>query len=178
MTKLENIVEYLMTLQQMQPFSLGLHTTSGEEVAKSICSTGLLVKGRPLEGTLKIRGDMSKLKPEDIDFFFPYTDVTVMVAIPASFGTERIDDNRGGNDCLCEFSKYVKYSQSPLFETDEPITWKVPPEFIIGYFDKGYNFHPNSKCKVFDIDGKFIEDVEKDHKERKPMMDLVESISK
>ena len=171
MTKQEQLFEYLKVLQQMQAFSLGLHTTTGEATAKSICEIGLLIKGRPLEGTLKIRGGMDALSPKDLDFFFPYTDVTVMVAIPASFGTERIDDNLGGNNCLCEFSRYIKYGDNPMFDTDMPITSRVPPEFIIGYYDKQYGFVPNDKCKIFSSP-EFVSGIEKDYQEGKPLMDM------
>ena len=180
MTKQEQLFEYLQVLAQMQDFSLGLHTTTGVETAKSVCETGLLIKGtRTVEGTLRLRGDMKQVELVDLNYFFPYTDVTVIVAIPEFFKTPRITDNKGGYEMLCEFSRFIDYvsvcerQKYPNYAFDNfP---RIPPEFVVGYYDKEYNFVENKSCKMFS-DESVVEGVKKEYIECKPAMDFVHEI--
>ena len=180
MTDQERLMEYLKLLQQIQPFSLGLHTTTGVETAESICENGLFIKGdRVVEGTLKLRGDMSQVEAEDIDFFFPYTNVTVIVAIPEFFHTPRITDNKGGYEIMCEFSRFIDHVSTMEKKKYPNYTYKdtsrIPPEFVVGYYDKDFIFVENKKCKMFS-DSNTVERIKNEYNECKPMMDFMDRL--
>ena len=153
----KNILEELKKLNNINNFSLGLHTTSRQN-AISIVNFGLMeTKCRAIEGTVSFKGDMNQVTEKDLDFFFPYTDATVIVAIPSQFNAPRIDDNQGGNSPLCEFSKFMELAtimcdQFPGFSYDKNGMGMalIPTELIVGYYDKDFNLTLNEDCMLYD----------------------------
>ena len=104
----------LMQYYDNAPFSIGLHTTSSDQIAQNIMKTGLLTNARALEGTIKFKGDLSSLDDKELNYFFPYTDVTVVIIIPSIFKSEIVRDNKGGNEPLTEFSKFSDFFEFQL----------------------------------------------------------------
>lgn len=140
----------LAILNEKCQFALGLHTTLGKETCDSICEKGLYTNHREFEGTVKVHGNFSEFGPEDLDFFFPYTDHTCIVAIPGCFNTPRIRDNLGGYTCICDFSKFYKHATHYLDGyTDEKYVNVLPSMYIVGYYDKDYNLTVNPNCYLF-----------------------------
>ena len=154
-----DILEKLNKLNNINKFSLGLHTTSKDN-AISIVNFGLMeTKCRAIEGTVSFKGPMEGVTERDLDFFFPYTDATVIVAVPSQFNVPRIEDNLGGNKPLCEFSKFMELAtimrdQFPGFSYDKNGMGMalIPTELIVGYYDKDYNLTINEDCMLFDED--------------------------
>lgn len=155
MRKQEQLFEYLNTFNQLEGFSLGLHTTDSETKAKSICENGLYMTFPVIERTVKMRGPMENTTEEDLNWFFPYTTHTIIVGIPKEFGVGRVGDNLGGDAHFSEFSKILKYIEATgdkerypeFFDGDK---FCVPSELILGYYDKDFNFVENPKCKLQD----------------------------
>ena len=153
----QNLFEYLNDLCIEKGFSIGFHTTRGQDVAESICQQGLYIEGgRKLEGTLKIRGYAGEFRKEDVNWFFDAfnTDSTVVVAIPPCFEAKRIYDGKGGNEILCGFSLFLEIASKmgkifPEF-SNEHCHKIVPPQFVLGYYDKDFNFKSNSNCWVYE----------------------------
>ncbi len=183
-TKQERLFNYLNGLCQETGCSIGLHTTKGEEKAESICEKGLLVLGgKALEGTLKIRGYAGEFKKADVDWFFDafQTDHTVVVAIPKLFEAHRVGDNRGGYEPICEFSQFLKAVSTTLQKEFPEFTSKnkeaqVPPQMILGYYDKDYEFTQNPDCWVYEKSDE--KDYVKDLEERKEANERKIEISK
>lgn len=146
MTK-QDILDYLKIKAIDRNCSIALHTTSEKKAAEAICKNGLYeTSERALEGTLKFFGRMSQLSASDFDYFFPYTNYTVVVAIPSQIEANRIKDNLGGNKPICEFSRLFSFSkiaknQFPEFFYGTKI--RVPPNLIIGFYDKDFHFYDN-----------------------------------
>ena len=179
----------LQMLNEFNNFSLGLHSTKDKETAKLILQNGLNIRCGVCESTVKFRGSMNDVSKNDIDYFFPGNNYTVVIAIPSFLKADRITDNLGGDTCLCEFSKFVKatsllknifpefYNKNnkSLYETI------IPSELIVGYYDKDYKFIENPKCRVFEkhVDGKktYLEDLEERIKNNKSSLDLLISLS-
>ena len=138
----ELLYDKLMKYYGKLGFSLGLHTTDISS-ARSICRTGLKTHHRELEGTVSIRGDMKDVKPKDLDFFFPYTDTTVVICIPHPHEANRVWDNLGGYTPICGFSKMYHKAQKVLEDFKGPDSPVLPNYFVLGYYDKDYNFYEN-----------------------------------
>ena len=151
--KIMDIKKDLEALYHEMPFSLGLHTTT-QKNAKQICEEGLLCGARALEGTVKLRGDLLEMPDTDLDYFFPYTDHTVVVVIPKKFDAPRIEDNEGGYKPLCEFSRFFEQAQSVLPRYSEGIEGRLPSYYILGYYDKDFRFNFNPNCMLLNQDAK------------------------
>ena len=147
------LLELLKEFYFKEPFSLGLHTTD-ENCAKAICQTGLKTGVRALEGTIKFRGDLKQVSAKDLDFFFPYTDHTVALAIPKKFDAPRISDNEGGYKPLCEFSRFFEKAQELLQNYQQDVEGLLPNYYVLGYYNKEYEFILNPKCLLFDSKSK------------------------
>lgn len=158
------ILQALKELYEIEKFSLGLHTTD-EDAAKAICKTGLKTGVRALEGTLKIRGDLSQVEEKDLRYFFPYTTHTVVVAIPEMFETPRIADNKGGDVSLCEFSKFFKKAKWHLKGyQEEGKGWGglLPNYYVMGYYNQEFEFVVNPECFLYNEESKkkMLKDIE------------------
>jgi len=174
MNKYIDILNGLREIYKENKFSLGLHTTSSQN-AKSIVKNGLEERyGRTLEGTVKLFGDAKNdVELGDLDWFFPYTDATVMVAIPSIFKVGRGLDADGGNKHTCDFSIFVtlaKYGSfgdkvKEIFSRNGRLT--IPPELIIGYYNKQGNLSINEKCALFYKNHPFIKQLEEIYKDEK-----------
>ena len=161
MKTVNKLLTNLNNLYEIQPFSLGLHTTD-EMAAQSICKQGLKTGVRAIEGTVKFRGDMQQVTDRDLDYFFPYTTHTVVVVIPKEFDAPRIDDNQGGDMCLCEFSKFFKKASRVHDDYKDGYQGLLPSYYILGFYDKDFNFTVNNNCMLFNDDSKekYLKDVE------------------
>lgn len=156
------ILQTLKDLYQIEKFSLGLHTTD-EEAAKAICKTGLKTGVRALEGTLKIRGDLRQVEERDLRYFFPYTTHTVVVAIPEMFETPRITDNKGGDEALCDFSRFFKKARWHLDSyEDESAMGLLPSYYVMGYYNQEFEFFVNPECYLYNEESKkqMLEDIQ------------------
>ena len=187
MSKYFEILESLKKVYKINGFSLGLHTTNIES-AKSILKTGLEERsGRTLEGTVKLFGDVKKdVEVSDLDWFFPYTDSTVLVGIPSIFKVERDIDSESGNKHTCDFSLFIDMASNgqmgkrskEIFNKNGHMT--IPSELIIGYYDKNGVVNVNENCVFFEKDSKFLKELEsiwKDEKNR-AFFDFYKSMSK
>lgn len=167
MSKYSHILEILRKIYKENKFSLGLHTTNHYS-ASSIIQSGLEERsGRTIEGTVKFFGDAQKdVKLGDLDWFFPYTNSTVIVAIPAIFKIERDLDSESGNKHTCDFSLFVEMAKNghlgenakSIFSNDGKIS--IPPELIVGYYDKLGSFTLNEKCELLNKNSEFIKQIE------------------
>lgn len=151
--KQDLLLEQLKKYYEQEPFSLGLHTTS-QESAKAICKTGLKTGVRALEGTIKFRGDLQDVCGNDLVYFFPDTECTVVVAIPKKFDAPRITDNLGGYQPLCEFSQFFEKAQEALPNYQDNIQGVLPSYYVLGYYNKDFEFVVNEKCLLIDQEGK------------------------
>ena len=155
------ILQTLKEFYEIEKFSLGLHTTN-EEAAKAICRKGLKTGVRALEGTLKIRGDIKQVEESDLRYFFPFTTHTVVVAIPGMFETPRITDNKGGDESLCEFSKFFKKAKWHLDSyEDENSMGLLPNYYVMGYYNQEFEFIVNPDCFLYNEESKkkMLEDI-------------------
>lgn len=162
MSNEEKILQTLKELYEIEKFSLGLHTTD-EEAAKAICKTGLKTGVRALEGTLKIRGDLKQVDASDLRYFFPYTTHTVVVAIPGMFDTPRITDNKGGDESLCDFSKFFRKAKWHLDNfQDEHSRGVLPSYYVMGYYNQEFEFVVNPDCFLYNEESKkqMMEDIQ------------------
>ena len=167
MSKYSNVLEVLKRINKVNGFSLGLHTTSGFS-AERIVGNGLEERaGRTMEGTVKIFGDVKNdVELGDLDWFFPYTDATVMVAIPSMFKVERGLDADGGNLHTSDFSLFVTLAKDGLMGDSAKEIFgkngrlKIPTELIIGYYDKSGQIHLNEKCAMLYENPEFLKVVE------------------
>lgn len=164
MAKAHDILQTLKEFYEIEKFSLGLHTTD-EDSAKKICKTGLKTGVRALEGTLKFRGDLAQVSAQDLEYFFPYTTHTVVVAIPKMFDAPRINDNKGGNEPLCEFSKFFKkasWHHQDYQDQDNRYHGNLPLCYIMGYYDQNFEFVVNPQCFLYDekVREKMLEDIQ------------------
>lgn len=149
MNATNEIIKDLKELYKEMPFSVGLHTTN-KESARAILKTGLKTGARVVEGTIKFRGDLNQVSEKDLDYFFPYTDHTVIVAIPKVFDAPRIEDNKGGNESLCEFSEFFENAQLFLPHYSDGLVGGVLPNYyILGYYDKEFKVIYNQDCMLF-----------------------------
>ena len=103
------------------------------------------------------------MSPEDFNYFFPYTDNTVIVLIPTIFNTPRIEDNMGGDQPLCEFSEFFDKAQTTLNNYQNGIEGSLPNYYVLGCYDKNYNITFNPNCMIFNHENykKFKSDMEK-----------------
>ena len=173
MSKYSNVLEILKRIYKINSFSLGLHTTS-KFSAESIVKNGLEERaGRTLEGTVKLFGDVKKdVELGDLDWFFPYTDATVIVAIPSMFKVERGLDADSGNLHTCDFSLFVSLAKDggqgkrakEIFSSD--FKMKIPTELIIGYFDKNGQLKLNENCAMLYENPGFLAELEKIWKDK------------
>ena len=169
--KQKEILTKLNKIYEKFPFSIGLHTTNNEN-AKQICEDGLKTGARALEGTIKFRGDLKNIVEKDLDYFFPYTNHTVIIAVPTCFKTSRIEDNKGGYEPLCGFSRFFERAQNILSNYSKDCEGLLPSYYILGYYDKNYNLIFNKKCLLLDKESE--EKFKKDIKEYKnsPLYEL------
>lgn len=177
MDQYSNILGTLNEVYKTNPFSLGLHTTS-QENAESIVKNGLFERcGRTLAGTVRIFGDVKNdVTIEDLDWFFHYTDATVIVAIPSFFKTERERESMGGQYHTSEFSVFLDCASTGMLECakkaneelgqstesifSDGINFRIPPELILGYYDREGQLKLNENCVMLQKDSKFLKNVE------------------
>ena len=161
MSNAEKILDVLQQLYEIEKFSLGLHTTD-KVSAELICKTGLKTGVRSLEGTVKLKGDLSQVSEKDLNYFFPYTTTTVAIAIPQMFDAPRIMDNKGGYEPLCEFSSFFNKAQHHLSAyRSNSIEGLLPNYYILGFYNKDFEFVVNPECFLYDekAKAKMLEDI-------------------
>ena len=151
--KAEKLLEELDKYYDLQHFSLGLHTTNLQR-SQAICNEGLLTGARALEGTIKFRGDLQQVQANDLNYFFPYTDHTVIIAIPSQFSAPRIEDNQGGYEPLCGFSRFFKKAENILPNHNRGSDGVLPNYYILGYYNKDYELTINPQCLLINEDTK------------------------
>lgn len=175
--KYSNILGTLNEIYKVNPFSLGLHTTS-QANAESIVKNGLFERsGRTLAGTVRIFGNVKNdATTDDLDWFFHYTDATVIVAIPSFFETGRERESMGGQYHTSEFSVFLDCASSGVLECAKEaneelgqstesifshgINFKIPPELILGYYDREGQLRLNENCTMLQKDSKFLKNIE------------------
>ena len=173
MSNYSNVLEVLKRIYKVNGFSLGLHTTN-RQAAESILRKGLEERaGRTLEGTVKLFGDVKKdVELGDLDWFFPYTDTTVIVAIPSIFKIERGLDSDSGNLHTCDFSLFVSLAKDggqgkrakEIFSNNYKM--KIPQELIIGYYDKNGEIKLNENCAMLYENPEFLRELEEIWKDK------------
>ncbi len=170
MMKYANVLNRLYDIYEKNGFSLGLHTTSRAS-AQEICKTGLEERGcRTIEGTVKIFGDVAKdVQLEDLDWFFHYTDATVIVAIPSMWEASRGGDSKSGNEHTCQFSVLCDAVINPPHPIFKGFSRNgrccIPPELIVGYYDKDGNLTINPQCALLQENSPYIQQLEEGWKD-------------
>lgn len=167
------IFKKLNEIYEENPFSLALHTTYKAN-AESICQEGLEERaGRPIEGTIKIFGDCKKeATGKDLEWFFPYTDSTVIVGIPAIWEASRGGDSRGGSEHTCQFSIFCdtvrgKTHHKAFDGFSKNGNKLIPPELIIGYYDKSGKMTINESCAFLQKDSPYLKLLEEGWKDKR-----------
>ena len=166
MMKYANVLNRLYDIYEKHGFSLGLHTTAKAN-AQEICETGLEERGcRTIEGTVKIFGDVAKdVQLEDLDWFFPYTNATVIVAIPSMWEASRGGDSKSGNEHTCQFSVFCDAVHTnpphPIFAGfGKNGRKRIPPELIVGFYDKDGNLTINPQCALLQENSPYLKQLE------------------
>ena len=187
MSRYSNVLELLRKVYKVNSFSLGLHTTNSE-ASKSILRNGLEERsGRTIEGTVKFFGDAKNdVELGDLDWFFPYTDTTVMVGIPSIFEIERDLDSDSGNKHTSDFSVFISMANFGQMGTVAKSIFssggkqKIPSELIIGYYDKAGNICLNEKCELLKEDSQFIKQIQKiwEDERNQSFLDFYKSMAK
>lgn len=180
MSQFSEVSEILKNIYKTYPFSMGLHTTSKSK-AENIAKEGLNEYcGRTLAGTVKVFGDLKKdVELGDFNWFFPKTDATVIVGIPACFGAKREMENAsdGGNLHTNDFSLFLEFAKAGLIKNPEGVDeksfksakelfnndgigFKIPSELILGYYDKEGNITFNENCEFLKPNSQFLKNLE------------------